>query len=748
MSMKYSNNPINIRPTHLRTLSMLSVIALGPLLLSAVPDWAQVQEIKATLLKEAAEHAMEQQKASFAEPVVIELNNCESMGENSTMESISEGRLDFEVISSPKRWNSESSGILRVSLEEPINMLAGHSGLAMTIRTQAGTSPEVRWGVRLIGQNGETAEILPTIPLLDNWGEKEHEIYLDWAFINYADVEQAIAVLESVVSLEFTTAAALRTPEYGPSREAQKALFELSELRLVDYLPGSYDPNRHSWGWDGSDKKDLTLQHRVQEVSGLVARFGEKKGLASAIASLDMAVHTQCWDGSFIETRRGAKTVVTGEYTHGFTLWGLTDAYAHLAEIEHPALEAVISIGTDTMTRRAFYQRMMYRAAMSRASHLPSKYRDDIIHSNTLIYGANRVLGYAVAMRRAADYLEDAARRDDILDRYAPIIREIAEAQGAYSGGFPILGEGDRYEGKGIHYDSGYIRTHMDWLVLGIKGTGDSLLVQMLDRYQTVIEAVMDSEGTGILPLISERGHGTASSKLVVPDATAQVGIKYNLPVMAQWGYNVGMPIWEKWEPGARINHFTWGAHARGYPLGAHINILLFDIDADPEPIDIGYRFPRQFPVWSSRFFDKETGAHLRTSRIRIDPDGTQHNDFKIEVGEFLETVGVPVSIKSPQASVTVEAVSLDGWPALLDDDAVLYLEFGDKKIKGKINHPFQVELIGKDPVKITITGPDIDMPKVAGGGFVPFRCELILTPQATAQKLKLNVRNSTPLYE
>ena len=263
---------------------------------------------------------------------------------------------------------------------------------------------------------------------------------------------------------------------------------------------------------------------------------------------------------------------------------------------------------------------------MSRTAATPKDYRDDIIGGNTLITGANRVLGYAIAMRMVAEALTDEARKAEVLAKYKPLMEEIADAQGKFSGGFPVLGEGNRFKGKGIHYDAGYIRTHMDWLVLGVRRTGDPFLVQMLRRYQTVFEAAMGSKGDGILPMISERHQGTRPVSLILPDATYQVGAKHKLPIIAQWGYNCGMPVWRNWEkrPG---NHFTFASHVRGYQLGAHISILVDDMQAAPAPKDLGYLFPRQFPIWSSRLYTKD-GKITRTSKMYIHPDGTQISDF------------------------------------------------------------------------------------------------------------------------
>jgi len=713
----------------------------------AGPSWEEIQEIKSDALKLAAQHAIEQQKQDQADPVPLPLTNISKTSGELIIEQRPSGAIQIDASAAPYSQSEPAKESFRINFEKPIDMLAQHSGLAMTIQTHEGTSAEVRWGVRLIGSNGKIAEITPVIPLLNHWGLDQHEIYFDWAFINYARVEDAIDVLNSVKALEFTVASIARSPKIGPSDTPKMASFRLSHLQLVDYIFGSFDPNRHSWGWDGRDQKDLTLQHRVLEVSGVVAQFAGEQGLVSAVHALDMAARTQCRDGSFLDRRRGPRTVVSGEYTHGFTLWGLIDAYTYFEKVKLPALDEIITAGPKQMTRREWYQDMIYHAAMSRATAVASEYRDDIIHSNTLIFGANRVLGYAVAMRRAADVMIDPSRREEILKHYQPIIKEIAAAQGAHSGGFPILGEGDKFKGKGIHYDAGYTRTHMDWLVIGIEATGDPLLLKMLERYQIAIQAIMDQKGEGILALLSERGKGTDSVRLVIPDATAQVGLRYGLPAIAQWGYNTGIPRWAQWEPGARINHFTNRMHARGYSLGAHTNILLSDLNQEPKPHDIGYRFPRQFPIWSSRFYAKESGKQTRTSHVQIHADGTMTNDFNIEIGEFLETIGVPVWLECSKGQISVEAVALNGWPTLLEDKAELHLDIGENHQHSAVNQPIEFTLKETTPVQLTISGPSVTLPEVAGGMPVPFQTKIILTPSEPDTLIKLTLRNDTPDY-
>jgi len=695
-------------------------------------DWDQVKKLKRGYLALAARHAIEQQRTDQAPAMTIAFPGDVTAHGGVELAGRSPRELSLRMTVQPSAYRKPTTEFVRMTLPRPVDMVSKHSGLAFTVRAAAGTSPEVRLGCRLT--DGRAAvEITPIVPALSRWGDETHEVYLDWAFLNYADAEQAVEVLKSVKTVELTAAAIRRAPQRGGSPEARPATITISDLRLVDYLKGSYDPSRR-WltfddargAWVPGGRKDMTLQHRCQEVTGIVALFGGDAGIRSAVDSLDMAARTQCWDGSFLDGRRGAVTVASGEYTFGFTLYGLLCGYEALEKGRSPLLAEKVTLGPATMTRRDAYQRMFYRGAMSRAGiAVPETYRDDIIGGNTLITGANRVLGYAIAMRMIADALTDKARSKRVLAAYRPLMEAIADAQGKFSGGFPVLGEGNRFRGKGIHYDASYTRTHMDWLVLGVRRTGDPLLVRMLQRYQTVFEAAMDSHGTGILPMISERRQGTRPVQLILPDATAQVGMKYHLPIIAQWGYNCGIPVWTHWErrPG---NHFTFASHTRGYSLGAHTSILVDDMAAEPTPKDLGYLFPRQFPIWSSRLYNK-AGQLQRTSRVTIHADGTMSNDYRIEVGEYPVTVGVPVTISVTGGTVAATADKLTGWPKLLPEDAVLEVRIDtwDRPRQVKVGGAFSLVLDNK--AKIVITGPQVTLPEEAGGSKVPFRAELTL---------------------
>ena len=689
--------------THLPRLVLPTLLLIAFATPAPAADWPEVQKLKAKYLGMAAQHAMEQQKTTTAAPIAIALAGPDTAffdlrgGVKPSGGPHDPGTQSLDISAAAKRYNAAATEQLWIQLPKPLD-LSAHSGLALTVKTEDGTSPEVRLGVRLTNSAGKAATIDPCVPVLNAFGGNPHEIYFDWAFLNYANVEDALAVLKDVKTIELTFASALRAPQRGGSKTAQPAKLTLSDLRAVDYLQGSYDPDRQSLTFDKttdkfvpSTKHDLTLMHRTQEVTGIVALNGGDAGVKSAIQSLDFCVRTQCWDGSFLDGRRGAVTVASGEYTFGFTIYGTLTGYLALEKAKHPALDEKLTIGPDTLTRREFYQRMFYRAALARTAALPVDYRDDIIGGDTLTFGANRVLGYAIAMRMVADALTDPAQKKEILAKFDPIMQQIADAQGKYSGGFPLLGEGDMYKGKGIHYDAGYTRTHMDFLIAGAVRTGDPRLIKMLERYQTVFDALMDETGTGIVPLLSERHPGTESVQLILPDATAQIGLQYKLPIIAQWGYNCGIPVWKNWEtkPG---NHFSYASHVRGYPLGAHMQILADDLAATPEPQDLGYLFPRQFPIWSSKLFNKE-GKPVRTSHMIIKKDGTRTSDFSINVGEYPETVGVPVLVKTKDGPVVATAELLSGWPKLLPANAPLKIQSGTEPLAATVGKPFELRI-------------------------------------------------------
>ena len=736
-TMKRNHN-LNFRQVYMKKfVYYLGIIILAISFPCKAADWKEVQKLKMGYITQVAQHAMEQQKRTALPAVSIPFPS--SITDSPKMKILSKNSKELKVklTDIQNEARRPSGDVIRFSLPNPVDMLAKGSGITLQVKTEPGSSKEIRFGMRLIGINGKTADILPFIPIVNNWDEPVHEIYFDWAFINYKNVNDAIEVLKQVETIEFLASSVVRAPERGTSKSPQSAVFAISNMKLVDYLKGSYDPDRNNWK-EGKEP-DLTLMHRCQEVTGIVATYGGKEGIKSAIESLDLAARTQCWDGSFLDGRRGANTITSGEYTFGFAIYGLLTGYIALEEAKVPQLNQKISIGPNTMTRRDFYKRMFYRSALARAGvATPSKYRDDVIGGNTLITGANRVLGYAIGMRMVADNLPESQKKE-VMSKFDEMMAEIVDAQGKFSGGFPLLAEGDRFNGAGIHYDAGYTRTHMDWLILAAHRTGDPRFVQILRRYQDVFEAVMDENGNGLVKLLSERGKSDSggSVSLVIPDITAQVGIKYNLPIIAQWGYNNGLA---KWIAGGNQTRNFWSSmsNARGYTLGAHSSIMLDDFTQDPEPRDIGYTFPRQYPIWSTTLYNKNNQP-VRTSHVYIKPDGTMTNDFKIEIGLYPETVGVPVSIKSPEGIVIAEAIKLEGWPKLLPENAELtVIVNGEGNQKIKPGQTFQINLQNK--AVIVITGPEMQLPKEAGSQKVPFKAVFTLDPQVKQKQLPVTL--------
>ena len=612
------------------------------------------------------------------------------------------------------------------------DMVTHYSGLTFNIKTEEGCSPEVRLGFRLVGAGGrQVAEMRPRIAVVSPWGENPREVYFDWAFIGYGEEAEVMGTLQSVEAIEITAAAIQRAPQNAPSTGPQAAKFAIANLRLVDYLKGSYDPSRQwlefdeaSGKWKPSSERDLTLQHRTQEVSGIVARFGGEAGLKSAIDSLDFAARTQCWDGSFLDGRRPPHTVASGEYTFGFTIYGLLDGYQALEQAQRPELAEKLAFGPTTLTRREAYQRMLYRGAMARTAALPSQYRDDIIGGDTLMTGANRVLGYAIAMREVADVLTDAARKKEVLDHYQPVMQQIADAQGKYSGGFPLLGEGDRFDGRGIHYDAGYVRTHMDFLVVGVQRTGDPLLVKMLERYQTVFAAAMDSTGTGILPLISERHQGTAAGgadparrhRPGRPEVQAAdhrpVGLQRRHARLDQLGAAAGQPLQLRVarprlsagrsheHPGGRHDGRA-AAERPGLSLPAAISGLVNADVHQGRPVDAD--------------FDDDHPARRHAGERLCDRGRRIPGDRRRAGGD-----------QDPQGAVAAVAEKLSGWPKLLAADAEIEIS-GDFAAKGRIGETFRLVIL--KPTHLVITGPATIPPPEAGAPPEPLRAELTISP-------------------
>ena len=145
-----------------------------------------MQNIKLDCVQKAAQHAMEQQKTTQAAPLPIAFPAGIASAGNVKLTAVTPESISIDVTAEP--WSREGKAVelVRFKLPQTVDMVAQHTGLAFTVKTKAGASPEVRIGCRLLAADGKAAEVTPIVPAVDRWGDNPHEVYLDWAFINYA----------------------------------------------------------------------------------------------------------------------------------------------------------------------------------------------------------------------------------------------------------------------------------------------------------------------------------------------------------------------------------------------------------------------------------------------------------------------------------------------------------------------------------------------------------------------------------
>ena len=124
-------------------LQMTSVMRLGLMAVvgamigvSAVrgADWAKVQEIKKDLLGQAATHAMEQQKKTAGEAVAVPFPaGVTAAGGVKVVEKSAKAlRVTGEV--APYMWQGGQADLVRIELPAAMDMVSGHSGLAMVVQ--------------------------------------------------------------------------------------------------------------------------------------------------------------------------------------------------------------------------------------------------------------------------------------------------------------------------------------------------------------------------------------------------------------------------------------------------------------------------------------------------------------------------------------------------------------------------------------------------------------------------------------
>ena len=169
----------------------------------------------------------------------------------------------------------------------------------------------------------------------------------------------------------------------------------------------------------------------------------------------------------------------------------------------------------------------------------------------------------------------------------------------------------------------------------------------------------------------------------------------------------------------------------------------------EPEPQDLGYLFPRQFPVWSTRLCTKE-GKLVRTSSMVVSADGTQVSDYWIRRRRVAGN-GRRASASSGRKKARSRPSRRNscGWPKLLPEGAEIEIT-GDLSARGKLGQAIPLTLA--KATRLVITGPDITLPPeaIAEGQspMVPFRAELTLVPEKPGQAVELTVLRGTVPYQ
>jgi len=399
-----------------------------------------------------------------------------------------------------------------------------------------------------------------------------------------------------------------------------------------------------------------------------------------------MMARIQCWDGSWPEIQ----TRLQGETTHGMILADLARALQALRDQKRPELNERVNIRHWQMTRDDLYEQMIYRAAMSRAPAPMHTWADTYFSgAGALQSGCNRPMYFTVSQYVAAGVLRDAARKREVLAEYDKNMDDLVAYQGVTAGGWPIFGEGNRYDGRGLHWDCGYTTDHVFIMAIGSRVTDDERWGLMMRKFDTVVEAMMLADGLRIDGGLSERGRAR-SGGLKAPDIVFQEAHRHGATRLAQWGANVSALAWAQWPSGG--SQWPYASSARGYGLGAFLTWLTYDLAAEPEPTDLGHIFPRQWPVWTAVWMDK-SGQEARRSTLIVRPGNAPAvNTFAWEVGQYPVVTGAPVAVEL-----------LGETPVAISDVTAT----GDVSAMARTTPRFEVDGKGRfEDNKVLLTGP------------------------------------------
>lgn len=711
----------------MRTFNLTGIMAFALLTATGFgsPD-RPILEIKREQMQTAARHAVDQQRVE-ALPSVPLSALLKGVGKVEVVQLSNRDGGTYQVRLEDIPANNDPVNIpdrLAVRFEEPMNFRSMGTGMAFWIKTPDDLSPDLRIGIHFKFEKGEDAIILADTPLRHRFGDHPHQIYMDWGYAFDHTVRPLVGpearLFEKVVGFDITFVQKRLPHEPGVTLEPVSGHFELSRLELVDFYQGSYDSARFPKEGPLNANSPLVSQGRTQQVAHVTAAFGGERGIQSTLLAMDMMARIQCWDGSWPEIR----TRLQGEFTHGMILKDLSHALRLLREAGRPELDEVVTIRHWTKKRDALYEEMLYRAAMSRSPGPLSSYADTYVSGiGAWSSGANRPMIYIVSQWVAAQVMTDMARRAELLEQYEINMEDMMAQQGAFSGGWPIFGEGNRFGGRGIRWDVGYTSDHVFIMALGSRVTGDPRWGRVMRRFEPILEAMILPGGYLIDGALSERGQA-ASAGLKAPDMVFQEALRHGATLLAQWGANGSRYLWDNWPYGLWAHAST----ARGYNLGAFLTWLPFDREADPVPRDLNHVFPREWSLWTARWFDKE-GREVRRSSLTVHPDGRLENDFRWEIGEYPEVTGLPLSLEVSKG-VTIQGMDYEG-NVLAAGSGMAVIEVG--------TDPGALQPMHGDEAAFAIDGPTLVTIRDSDDRFtVAFRLDPLEADQKVAVRVRL----------
>ncbi len=641
----------------------------------------EILKYKDSQLRKAAANAVNQQRLESypAQKLKAEFSGAGNVKveESSDWDADGDGKC-LKVTLTDIPMNHNHKGIadrLEIRFGGPVDLLEKSTGMAFWIKTPEDFPGDVRFGAyfKVQGAEGEDPVVISDTPVRHKFGDNPHQAYIDWGYA----FDHTVGVFKvpprdyftRVTGVDLTFVQKRLPIEKGLRLEPASAVFYIDGLELVDFYHGSYDSDRFPKGKPINAKHPIVAQGRTQQVSRICAEYGDEAGMKSAIAALDMMARTQCWDGSWSEMQ----TRLQGEWTHGMILADLSWALKAMRDQERPELKETITIRHMTMPRDQLYEQMLYRGARSRSPSPIHTWRDTYASGGALLSGANRPMIFVVSQYIAAQQMTDAQKKEQILAEYDENLDDLVAHQGVTAGGWPIFGEGDKFGGKGLRWDCGYTTDHVFIMSIGSRVTGDERWGQMMRKFGTVVEAMVLPSGTYIDGGLSERGNAKQGG-IKAPDMVYQEAVRWNAKELAQWAANASQATWAKNGQGT-----LWPSCSsfKGYALGAFLTWQVYDQQADPWPTDLGHVFPRQWPIWTAKWMDKE-GKQARQSKIFLRPGGQIANTFEWEVGQYPVLSAIPVMLSAEGGAVEIEPVAYVGDVRKVADDARIKVLTGD----------------------------------------------------------------------